>query len=1020
MPERKNYEFRISTSFTMSGIVETDGAYQRFLEYCDQASTMAREGSRARASDIVATWTQAIKQIDDRLGELNAFQALNLAIAYVERGRRMRDALDYLVTDVVADFSQAVKLYERFLPSLSEPSRSQCRQRLGMAYAERGIAKEHAPLHGPGKAIHDFDLAIEQLEAVRLDMGAGWPFDFQNSTIGTIVNRGNAKQVAPGYGATAAIKDYDQAIVYGEALMTAQGAGRQSDARTFLANAYANRGNAKQNLSDHKPGTELPDFDRAIVLREGLPDRPNWSDDWRQSLAGGYVNRGSAKLDAPSHGALAAIDDLLNAIHQYEALRNKLDKDWPLPWQEHLGGAYLNLGVAMSRASSHGPRPAIDMFTKAITLLQDVRNKLGPACPPEWQNRLAIAYYNRGSDRCKFGREEKLLAEQDFRSAVELVQLLVSGKAAFMPAFGLGISIAFNLSYLLRQLGQLPEATDAADFGLTSARFAEQIDVRQYRPLRERLFEHALGLYRDAGQPHFLPELIDDELNPSRAGSAAGSRAMHQAAAAALGAALAAAASPAHATVQVKDLPQRLGTAFRDLAAIQARRFAGSASLARMRAAAEQAAGRTASAEEIMDRQVMFRPLDTEGFQTRADFRFALGRREEAEVDLVHAAKLVVAALPEPGWAGAEALSGLCDMMFSHRLRDLIADPAFKDPSRGVATRQAFDTMHEWLLRGLPRRLLGYPFPPAWATSLDRPLELLWERAFALREEILATQEQRWQTDLATRLAERYAQAMSRTRDLMLGFVPQPWDDFVRHVMGGAEDVVISAAEASDVEWARIMDEELPFLLNEATDRLGIAKMEPELAEIDTVLGADATALTERERKYLACAFRCSRLPGVEKFAVLELGCAVEWSLLDRAVHPLRAALRDGTHILARTEAPDRLHALLTGPDTKIELFPLIQAFTGAVALLDTVELPTNASGAFAAWLRNQGNPAALRGSRQRKVQLLALPESRNRVAHAKDLPTPDFKQHWQAIVTDLHDAFFRYFPAAFRAPSPP
>jgi hypothetical protein len=82
----------------------------------------------------------------------------------------------------------------------------------------RGVAKQDAPGHGLAAAITDFDRAIELRQALRDALGDDWPVPWRNDLADAFGNRGVAKQSAPGYGPMAAIADYDCAIALWDAL----------------------------------------------------------------------------------------------------------------------------------------------------------------------------------------------------------------------------------------------------------------------------------------------------------------------------------------------------------------------------------------------------------------------------------------------------------------------------------------------------------------------------------------------------------------------------------------------------------------------------------------------------------------------------------------------------------------------------------------------------------------------------------------------------------------------------------
>ena len=145
----------------------------------------------------------------------------------------------------------------------------------------RGLAKQFAPGHGPAAAIADYDRAIELMQALCDAMGDDWPVPWRNELANAFMNRGNAKQSAPGHGPAAAIADYDRAIELMQALCDAMGDDWPVPWRNDLAAAMMNRGNAKRFAPGHGPAAAIADYDRAIALwgcagtRPGTADTPN-------------------------------------------------------------------------------------------------------------------------------------------------------------------------------------------------------------------------------------------------------------------------------------------------------------------------------------------------------------------------------------------------------------------------------------------------------------------------------------------------------------------------------------------------------------------------------------------------------------------------------------------------------------------------------------------------------------------------------------------------------------------------
>ena len=272
---------------------------------------------------------------------------------------------------------------------------------------------------------------------------------------------------------------------------------------------------------------------------------------------------------------------------------------------------------------------------------------------------------------------------------------------------------------------------------------------------------------------------------------------------------------------------------------------------------------------------------------------------------------------------------------------------------------------------------------------------------------------------------------------LIRAAVPLRWAEFVQGLLLALDKATAEAARRPEPERREAINAALERALQRETLRLNANELRDE--GLETLLGPHWAGLKVVERRYLACARRCADLPSTAKFALLELGCAVEWSLLDRVLQPLRAALQEGQHGLPSPRAdakPDKLRAYLAGEAAFLMLGDAVRGYTEATKLLAApsprpgAPWPDDARGALAAWLSQCPNPGALHAGtaeqlKARRAALHALSDARNVVAHPKlgmDGAlggAAALAPHWQAIVADPADAFFRYFPAVFIAPEP-
>jgi hypothetical protein len=920
---------------------------------------------------------------------------------------------------------------------LGENCPSDWRNGLASAYVNRGNAKQSAPGFGPGAAIADYDAAIALMEALRDGLGEGWPVPWRNDLASAYTNRGVAKQSAPGFGPAAAIADYDAAIALREALRDGLGEGWPVPWRNDLANAYMNRGTAKQSAPGFGPGAAIADYDAAIALMEALRDGlgEGWPVPWRNDLANAYMNRGTAKQDAPGFGPGAAIADYDAAIAVMEALRNGLGEGWPVPWRNELAAAYMNRGVAKQSAPGFGPSAAIADYDTAIALREALRDGLGEGWPVPWRNDLANAYMNRGNAKVSAPGFGPGAAIADYDAAIVTLQpLLVFGKTFFAPAAEIFLLTTKAFLDIARRRHLLDRATDLGDDALLVARNAERLGVTWYRRLREQVFEATLSIYRQSGALLSLPQIIAEDLDPAVPGSAADSLAMTLSAMTALAGAQADLLAKPR-TPQTEEVLERLVQSQTWLSALAIRRYAGTAMVARINAAAEAAAGRPVEAERILTRQVTYRPLDPEGFLARAAFFDDAKRRAEAERDQVHAARLsrtLHAAITDKT---VEQVGQILGDTLRLRLADIAETPAFGDPSQGPAMRRAFDALHRWFTTELIEEILE-PLPdvpgntlPAehWRGPLQRVTQSGWEAAFLLREKLQSAQTAAAMAQLSEEMTTEFRSRREETFRLTGLVVPRPFVDFMRAVASAIDEAREATKTLAEPERSEEAGQRVSEAVAAATQRLSDAALEAPEQRAAAALGASWSALKVEERRFLATAQLCAETQGVTDLAVIELACAVEWSLLHRLMVQVRAGLGEARQAfppptVSRNDWRWRLHDYFTAAtpkhpaDPPLMFLPLLKALDEAIKT-GSAAPGNDPVGALAAWLYRQPNTLLHAGrARDRHTALYALNQARNKVAHPPDegAAPPDVPAHWRAVIADPVDAFFRYFPAIF------
>ena len=202
-------------------------------------------------------------------------------------------------------------------------------------------------------------------------------------------------------------------------------------------------------------------------------------------------------------------------------------------------------------------------------------------------------------------------------------------------------------------------------------------------------------------------------------------------------------------------------------------------------------------------------------------------------------------------------------------------------------------------------------------------------------------------------------------------------------------------------------------------------------------------ALEDPERRFLACALRCLGEDGLARYAGLELGLAVQWSLGHRLFDPLRKQWR--AHYWAEGPgrgAPRAAERFGVPDDERGLAAPLVRFLDGQLGALDLGpmliwlqkaikvdssgqtqaerELRELVGGFLAALLPNPPPlPAPAPEVRKRRAQdLESLRQLRNECAHPHKAPTRErLDRAWQTVAADAEDAFYRYFGLALLAP---
>ena len=333
---------------------------------------------------------------------------IDLAIAFVNRGNAKCDAPGHGPLAAIKDYDVAISIRSALVEALGEKCNPAWRNDLAGAFTNRGTAKHDAPGHGPLAAIEDYDKAISISSALVAAFDDKCKPEWRRGLANTLLNRGNAKPDAPGYGSPSAIEDYDKAINVLSELVQDFGEKCPPDWRDSLACVLMNRGTAKQDAPGYGPLAAIKDYDGAISIRSALVEAlgekcPPY---WRNGLASVLMNRGTAKPYAPGYGPLAAIKDYDRAISIRSALVEALGEKCPPDWRKGLAATFGNRGLA--EQISGQIENAEEDFQAALVLFQDDYVRVGA---PSWLRtsiqfavlRMKQGQFDKAVETLKFG-----------------------------------------------------------------------------------------------------------------------------------------------------------------------------------------------------------------------------------------------------------------------------------------------------------------------------------------------------------------------------------------------------------------------------------------------------------------------------------------------------------------------------------------------------------------------------------------------------------------------------------------
>lgn len=290
------------------------------------------------------------------------------------------------------------------------------------AYGYRGAEKVYTLGYGPTAAIADFNEAIALLEARYLMQRADLPANLLMFLFDAYANRGNAKRSARGFTEADAIVDFDRAIALFEGV----------DAQKFgmyfagaLTHIYNVRGNSKKNAPEYGLGAALTDYDLAIALQEALCEAmgDEWPINWRKDLANAYKYRGDAKAAQPDCRSTDAVADYDRAIALFNDVWNMTGFDGNLELFTNVSSAYSGRAVAKMSAPGGGPAAAIADLDLAIALQETLRKFSGDDWSIADRNALAIDHLERGKAKRNAGLDTSAVF-YDYERAIELIEAL--------------------------------------------------------------------------------------------------------------------------------------------------------------------------------------------------------------------------------------------------------------------------------------------------------------------------------------------------------------------------------------------------------------------------------------------------------------------------------------------------------------------------------------------------------------------------------------------------------------------
>jgi tetratricopeptide (TPR) repeat protein len=818
-------------------------------------------------------------------------------------------------------------------------------------------------------------------------------------------NRGNAQRAFNNPdNLKAAIESYNQAIRIGETLPK-DNLQFQND----LAGAYNNRGLAQANLGGTNNLTgAIESYEQAIRIRETLPkDNPEFQND----VANTYMNRGLAQKN------LGGQDNLKAAIESYnQAIRigETLPKDKPL-FQNDLVKAYWGYGLTQKNLGGlDNSKSELESYNKAIRIGETL-----PKDNPEFQNDLAGVYNNYGFAQQTLGGPNNLKAAiESYNQALSLVEKFDQRVRQFIKVRA---KLLGNLASAYFKLSEWDKANDAAEQGLDLLRELEINSTYVLRSLREELFEFTIDTYL-ASAYNFLPEFLLEHLDPENEGAAPQSEAMHEAALRGLQQ-LYLIAYQQHPEL----IPEIMDTLIQ-LAQIRGLYFVGTANGAKLTAQYfEENAQDRQQAERILTDYIQQRPTDIEGYMNLAAFYQRQQQTDKAVQTYETALQTFANTLPKR--PDEKTLQQTLNTAL--RCVDLAAEVkfgrAFIEPAATEAARQQMNQRYNEANRWLGALPFGLPDFLHNLVKVQIETNLV-PRFEQIQNHWLQQQDQQqfkqWRAQEQARQAQKQQLLLQAVR-----LLPKNERQFIEAILSlnTIIDDYLEKWQAAETEEAKAdieaqISEILTRRMQEFIEQLHESAFSEAMQKVESALSDVWSALDSEDRKWLATAWHCLEAQGLQTFAGLNLGIAIEKNLLQRWIYPVREQAQEQQIQFTIEDEENsyqtQLVEFLNHPNKHLTLGVLVKFLN---QLAHSSKGPScKAEQSLFDYLSQQPNVDQLLNqpknvTKIRNKALYKILDIRNRVAHPKNPPTrPQLEQMLKDVVTDPQHAFFRYFVGIF------